>query len=168
MLPIRSNVGFRTAGVQTNVGFRGLAGALDLDTVTLATGEPGTPVTFSNGVLTIPQGPVGPASTVPGPKGDPGDPGPAGPASTVPGPPGAAGPAGPPGADSTVPGPAGPQGPKGDPGGPGPQGPAGPAGPQGPAGPAGPAGTSWIVTTVSTQAAYDAATPGAHELVVRV
>ena len=131
MLPIRSNVGFRTAGVQTNVGFRGLAGALDLDTVTLATGEPGTPVTFSNGVLTIPQGPVGPASTVPGPKGDPGDPGPAGPASTVPGPPG----------------------------------PAGPAGPQGPAGPA---GTSWIVTTVSTQAAYDAATPGAHELVVRV
>ena len=29
MLPIRSNVGFRTAGVQTNVGFRGLPGALD-------------------------------------------------------------------------------------------------------------------------------------------
>ena len=86
MLPIRSNVGFRTAGVQTNVGFRGLAGALDLDAVTLATGAPGTQVTFSNGVLTIPQGPVGPASTVPGPKGDPGEPGPAGPASTVPGP----------------------------------------------------------------------------------
>ena len=29
MLPIRSNVGFRTAGVQTNVGFRGLPGQLD-------------------------------------------------------------------------------------------------------------------------------------------
>ena len=29
MLPIRSNVGFRTAGVQTNVGFRGLPGVLD-------------------------------------------------------------------------------------------------------------------------------------------
>lgn len=29
MLPIRSNVGFRTAGVQTNVGFRGLPGTLD-------------------------------------------------------------------------------------------------------------------------------------------
>ena len=31
---------------------------------------------LSNGVLTIPQGPVGPASAVPGPKGDPGEPGP--------------------------------------------------------------------------------------------
>ena len=29
MLPIRSNVGFRTAGVQTNVGFRGPPGQLD-------------------------------------------------------------------------------------------------------------------------------------------
>ena len=29
MLPIRSTVGFRTAGVQTNVGFRGLPGQLD-------------------------------------------------------------------------------------------------------------------------------------------
>lgn len=29
MLPIRSNVGFRAAGVQTNVGFRGLPGTLD-------------------------------------------------------------------------------------------------------------------------------------------
>ena len=31
MLPIRSNVGFRTAGVQTNVGFRGLAGGLSAE-----------------------------------------------------------------------------------------------------------------------------------------
>lgn len=51
--------------------------------------------------------------------------GPIGPASTVPGPPGPPGSTGPPGADSTVPGPPGSTGPKGDKGDPGIQGPQG-------------------------------------------
>lgn len=65
------------------------------------------------------QGPVGPASTTPGPAG------PAGPASTVPGPAGPTGPAGP---ASTVPGPTGPAGPQGI------QGPVGATGSVGPQG----------------------------------
>ncbi|HBL23904.1 MAG TPA: hypothetical protein DDZ40_07270 [Deltaproteobacteria bacterium] len=58
-------------------------------------------------------GPTGADSTVPGSKGDKGDPGPPGADSTVPGPRGEVGPAG---ADSTVPGPQGDKGDKGDPG----------------------------------------------------
>ena len=41
-------------------------------------------------------------------------------------------------------------------------------GPQGPTGATGPAGTSVTITTVNSQAAYDAATPTATQLIVRI
>ena len=61
---------------------------------------------------------------------------------------------------------AGPQDSQGDPGPQGLQGPQGDAGPQGPAGKAGADGQSVTITVVADQAAFDAATPGALELVV--
>ncbi|EEC7774000.1 prophage tail fiber N-terminal domain-containing protein [Escherichia coli] len=73
-------------------------------------------------------------SSIPGPKGDKGEPGPAGAAGPQ-GPKGDAGPAG-------AVGPQGPAGEKGEAGPPGPQGPAGAPGAKGDAGPAGPAGAT--------------------------
>ena len=93
----------------------------------------------------IPEGPVGPQ----------GEPGPAGPQ----GEPGAAGAQG-------EPGPAGPQGEQGLAG---PQGETGPAGPRGAAGADGrdgADGTNVTITIVADAAAFEAATPGATELVV--
>lgn len=72
--------------VVIEVGFRGPSGALDLSQVTLSTGEPGTEVSYDDGVLSIPrgntgeqgpQGPVGPTGPV-GPIGPVGERGPAG------------------------------------------------------------------------------------------
>ena len=73
-------------------------------------------------------------SSIPGPKGDKGEPGPAGAAGPQ-GPKGDAGPAG-------AVGPQGPAGEKGEAGPPGPKGPAGAPGAKGDAGPAGPAGAT--------------------------
>lgn len=136
--------------VHSNIGFRGLAGALDLDTVTLATGAPGSSVTYADNVLTIPRGDVGPAGPQgqTGPKGDKGD----------------AGPVGPKGDTGSI----GPQGPKGDKGDKGPKGDKGDKGDQGTPGIQGNPGQSATITVVTTQAAFDAATPGPTELVVLI
>ena len=118
-----------------------------------------------------PQGDAGPA----GAKGDPGIQGPQGVAGAdgvagAQGPKGDQGPAG-------AKGDAGAQGPQGLPGADGAagaqglqgaQGAKGDAGAQGPQGVQGPAGTNWTVNTVTTQAAYDEATPAANQLIVRV
>ena len=45
--------------VKSTIGFRGPSGALDLDAVTLATGEAGSGVTYEGGVLTLPRGDKG-------------------------------------------------------------------------------------------------------------
>ena len=99
----------------------------------------------------IPEGPVGPQGE-PGPAGPQGEPGAAG----AQGEPGPAGPQG-------EPGPAGPQGEQGLAG---PQGETGPAGPRGAAGADGADGTNVTITIVADAAAFEAATPGATELVV--
>lgn len=49
--------------VKTTIGFRGPSGALDLDAVTLATGEAGSGVTYEGGVLTLPRGDKGEQGT---------------------------------------------------------------------------------------------------------
>lgn len=111
----------------------------------------------------IPEGPVGPQGE-PGPAGPQGEPGAAG----AQGEPGPAGPQGEPGAAGAQgePGPAGPQGEQGLAG---PQGETGPAGPRGAAGADGrdgADGTNVTITIVADAAAFEAATPGATELVV--
>ena len=58
--------------VRTAIGFRGPAGALDMTTVTLATGAPGSSVTYDGGVLSIPRGDTGGQGAT-GAKGDPGE-----------------------------------------------------------------------------------------------
>lgn len=63
-------------------------------------------------------------------------------------------------------GPQGPEGPQGPQGNTGPQGPAGPMGATGAIGPEGPQGESVTITVVSDEAAFEAATPSATELVV--
>ncbi len=73
---------------------------------------------------------------------------------------------------SGIVGPQGPQGPAGPAGATGPDGPtgntgpAGPTGPQGATGATGPAGQSVTITTTTSQAVFDAATPGPLEIVV--
>lgn len=82
------------------------------------------------------------------------------------------GPVGPAGPQGEV-GPVGPVGPQGEVGPEGPQGiqgeigPVGPAGADGATGPAGADGQSVTITTVTTQQAFDDATPGPLEIVVR-
>lgn len=102
--------------VKTTIGFRGPAGALDMSTVTLATGAPGSAVTYEGGVLSIPRGDDG-AQGLPGGKGDPGERGLQG----VKGDPGDQGVAGEKGdqGDRGLQGERGLQGVKGDPGDPG-------------------------------------------------
>ncbi|MDN3710991.1 hypothetical protein QWZ10_02630 [Paracoccus cavernae] len=45
--------------VKTTIGYRGPSGALDLEAVTLATGQAGSNVTYEGDVLTIPRGDKG-------------------------------------------------------------------------------------------------------------
>lgn len=61
--------------VKTTIGFRGPSGALDLDMVILATGAPGSEVTYDDNILTLPRGDKGDKGDKgdDGDKGDPGD-----------------------------------------------------------------------------------------------
>ncbi|GLK63358.1 hypothetical protein [Paracoccus kondratievae] len=77
--------------VVIEVGFRGPSGALDLSQVTLSTGDPGSDVSYDDGVLSIPrgdtgeqgpQGPVGPTGPV-GERGPAGDDGADGQSATI-------------------------------------------------------------------------------------
>lgn len=125
----------------------------------------------ATGILTVARGETGPAGArgPTGLKGDKGDTGAAGPTgATGPigpqGPQGAQGVAGPQGGTGAT----GPKGDKGDTGATGAKGDKGDTGAAGPTGAAGKDGTSWTVTVVTTQSAYDAATPAANQLVVLV
>lgn len=149
--------------IRTVVGFRGPTGALDLSTLTLATGVPGSDATYAHGVLTIPRGdtgargPEGPQGPV-GPRGPDGPQGPVGPSAYA-----VAVADGFVGTEAewlaSLVGPMGDTGPKGD---------TGARGGTGSKGDKGDPGQSWTITTVTTQAAFDAATPGPLDLVVRV
>ncbi|TWI29750.1 collagen-like protein [Paracoccus sulfuroxidans] len=122
--------------VKTTIGFRGPAGALDMSTVTLATGAPGSDVTYEGGVLSIPRGDDG-AQGMPGEKGDPGERGLQG--------------------LKGDPGERGLSGEKGDPGDPGLQGERGLQGAKGEKGDPGAPGTSATVRSYTDFAAAQAA-----------
>ncbi|MDB6455043.1 hypothetical protein [Falsirhodobacter sp. 20TX0035] len=118
-----------------------------------------------------PQGVPGPKGDVgaQGPQGEKGDAGDVGPTGSrgPKGDAGATGAVGPKG-DAGATGDVGPVGPKGDSGATGLKGDTGATGPKGDTGATGAAGASVTITTVTTQAAYDAAVPGPTELIVRV
>lgn len=124
--------------INWTVSTRGPAGAIDLSSVQVVTGAPGSQVQFVDGQLSIPRGDIGP----PGAEGPAGERGPQG--------------------EQGIQGPQGLQGPAGA------KGDKGDKGDRGDAGPSGAPGQNVTITTVTTQPEFDAATPGPTELVVLI